>query len=94
LSLKFPNAKLEGFDFAPTHFSAKELLPTNVSLNELDILDDIPDQLHSAFSIIDIRAFSTCILQGETRLLHVVQTMLQPDGCFQWIKATTGKCTP
>jgi hypothetical protein len=45
LSLKFPNAKLEGFDFAPTHFSAKELLPTNVSLNELDILDDIPDQL-------------------------------------------------
>jgi SAM-dependent methyltransferase len=87
-----PNAKLEGFDIASTHFPAKEWLPVNVSLHQTDILGELPDHLHGAFDIIQVPAFTTCIAKGETRpFLQAVRKMLKPGGYFQWVEGTTGR---
>lgn len=65
-------------------------MPANVTLTQLDILGPIPEHLHGAFDIVTVRAFTTCIVGGNTSpFLQAARKLLKPGGYLQWIEATT-----
>ncbi|KAH9885063.1 S-adenosyl-L-methionine-dependent methyltransferase [Xylariomycetidae sp. FL2044] len=89
LTAKHPNvslARLDGFDINPTHFPHAAHLPSNVSLQQLDILSgSFPADLHGTYDVVHIRAFGSVMTTSElSPVLAVAMKLLKPGGYFQW----------
>ena len=60
---------LDGFDISTAQFPPKEWLPGNVSLNFLDIFEEIPEHLLGIYDVINIRYFACVVKNNQPALV-------------------------
>ncbi|KAL9585522.1 MAG: hypothetical protein Q9212_001475 [Teloschistes hypoglaucus] len=77
--------KLHGSDVSDANFPSPHYLPKNVSLQILDIFEEIPRELMGAFDIVHVRALANVVKGGnpEHLIAHLV-SLLKPGGFLQW----------
>ncbi|KAI1267616.1 hypothetical protein F5Y18DRAFT_306956 [Xylariaceae sp. FL1019] len=91
LSKKNIQAKYYGYDVNAANLPHREFLPESISLEKLDILSELPEQLKHAFDIVHVRAFISIVVNGNTTpLLSAVLYMLKPGGWIQWDETPGG----
>ncbi|KAA6408447.1 MAG: hypothetical protein FRX48_07529 [Lasallia pustulata] len=84
---ELPHARLDGFDSSLEQFPPKGWWPPNVTLEYLDALKPIPQELHGKYDIVHVRLFLFVIQNGDPRpLLDNAMHMLKPGGHLQWVE--------
>lgn len=66
---ELPHARLDGFDSSLEQFPPKGWWPPNVTLEYLDALKPIPQELHGKYDIVHVRLFLFVIQNGDPRPL-------------------------
>ena len=74
---EIPSARLAGFDISRHQFPAKEWLPSQVFLDELDITNPIPSSLEGQYDLVHVQLF-LCVVQkdGSLGILKQLSKML------------------
>lgn len=66
LAEKLPStAQLDGFDISSAQFPAREWLPKNVNLTNLDVLAPVPEHLIAKYDIVHIGLFVTVVQDDD-----------------------------
>ncbi|KAK7740629.1 hypothetical protein SLS62_011070 [Diatrype stigma] len=79
------SAKLDGLDISLQAAPPLTLLPSNVTLREWDVRDDIPEDLIGVYDVIHVRFLSFVLLNDEIPgLVEKLFKLLKPGGYVQW----------
>ncbi|MCJ1311616.1 hypothetical protein MMC25_005289 [Agyrium rufum] len=79
------STRLDGFDVQGSQFPAKEWLPPNVHLSQLNAFDELPVDLHGKYDIVNVRYFCCVVQQNDpSAILKNLVKMLKPGGYLQW----------
>lgn len=73
---QLPCAQLDGFDKCVDQFPCKEWLPSNVSLQALDIGEDIPESLLGIYDVVHVRHFLLVVKDDPLSLLKNLVALL------------------
>ncbi|KAI1299486.1 hypothetical protein F5Y03DRAFT_408816 [Xylaria venustula] len=78
--------QLNGFDINEANFPPGVFLPDSVRLSKLNILSQsLPEEVIGAFDVVHVRAFSSIILNNDTKaLLSACLALLKLGGWLQW----------
>ena len=74
---QLPSAQLDGFDISSDQFPNKAWLPTNITLQELDIMEAVPPSLENRYDLIHVQLF-LCVVprDGPMTVLKELYEML------------------
>lgn len=61
LARTLPFSALDGVDISANQYPCKEMLPKNVSLQELDTFAPLPDHLIEKYDVVHVRLFYTIV---------------------------------
>lgn len=80
-----PGSKIEAYDLSLAQCPPREWWPENVTFNELDIFEPIPEQLVGRYDVVYLRLF-VCVTQSRDpiELLRALLKLLKPGGYLQW----------
>ncbi|KAH1303825.1 hypothetical protein KXX11_001668 [Aspergillus fumigatus] len=84
---QLPNAKFHGFDISSEQYPAPGFVPPNVSLSELGILGEIPEEYREKFDVVHARLLVQVVNQAGSDPVPVIRNMmklLKPGGYLQW----------
>ena len=74
---QLPSVHLDGFDNSVDQFPSKEWLPENISLDRLDILKPIPEELKGKYDLVHVRLFLAVVQDDDpTPILRNLMDML------------------
>lgn len=74
---QLPSVHLDGFDNSVDQFPSKEWLPDNISLNRLDVLKPIPEELKGKYDLVHVRLFLAVVQDDDpTPILRNLVDML------------------
>ena len=73
---KLPSAQLDGFDNCVDQYPPKEWLPSNVSLQALDICEGIPEELLGKYDVVHVRHFLLVVNDDPLILLKNLVALL------------------
>jgi SAM-dependent methyltransferase len=78
-------SKIEAYDISLAQTPPKAWWPENVSFNELNIFDPIPQHLISRYDVVYVRHL-VCLVQSNNPipLLSALLKLLKPGGYLQW----------
>ncbi|KAI0814424.1 hypothetical protein GGR55DRAFT_431809 [Xylaria sp. FL0064] len=76
----------EGYDINTANFPSPNFLPESIQLKKLDVLSkQLPDDITGTFDVVYIRAFSSFIINNDTKpVLSTAMALLKPGGWLQW----------
>ncbi|KAF2110124.1 hypothetical protein BDV96DRAFT_651273 [Lophiotrema nucula] len=79
--------QFDGYDISDAQFTAKDLLPSNVTLNFGDFKKPFPEELHGKYDMVNIRLIIVSMGKGvwESTLRNVL-ALLKPGGAIQWVE--------
>ncbi|KAL8952130.1 MAG: hypothetical protein Q9222_001942 [Ikaeria aurantiellina] len=82
-----PSAALHGFDIDTSQAPPKEWLPSNVSIETLDVFQPVPERLLGMFDVVYVRLFMCVVKDNDPQpiLLKIMQ-LLKPGGYLQWME--------
>ncbi|PQE28396.1 methyltransferase domain-containing protein [Rutstroemia sp. NJR-2017a BBW] len=87
LAKSFPDATLHGFDISPSLFPAPQTLPSNMSLDIMDIKQPPHPNHENKYDFINVRLIAAGINQTEWDLVvRNISTLLKPGGSIQWVE--------
>lgn len=64
VSHEIPSAQLDGFDISKDQFPSKAWLPSQITLNEMDITEPIPSSLEGKYDVVHVQLF-LCVVQKD-----------------------------
>lgn len=73
---QLPSAQLDGFDNYVNQYPPKEWLPSNVSLQALDVGEGIPEELLGMYDVVHIRHFLLVVKDDPLSLLKNLVALL------------------
>ena len=74
---QLPSVHLDGFDNSIDQFPSKGWLPDNISLNRLDVLKPIPEELKGKYDLVHVRLFLAVVQDDDpTPILRNLMDML------------------
>ncbi|MCJ1374219.1 hypothetical protein MMC20_005451 [Loxospora ochrophaea] len=77
VSRQLPSAQLDGFDISKDQYPSKAWLPSQISLQELDITKPIPPSLEGKYDVVHVQLFLCVVKQdGPTAILKELYKML------------------
>lgn len=59
--------RFHGLDNSIANFPARDHLPANVTLQQCDVFDVIPEELHGQFDVVHVRTFCVVVKGGDAR---------------------------
>ncbi len=68
VSHEIPSAQLDGFDISKDQFPSKAWLPSQITLNELDITKPVPSSLEGKYDVVHLQLF-LCVVQKDGPLV-------------------------
>ncbi|KAL2862418.1 class I SAM-dependent methyltransferase [Aspergillus lucknowensis] len=78
-------AHITGYDFSDLSFPVNDYWPENVSLEILNCLGEIPDNLVAQFDVVHLRMWAFVIRGNDpSTLIRNAVKMLKPGGYLQW----------
>ena len=81
---ELPDAHLEGFDIDLTRGPSKKSLPSNVSLREWNIFDDVPSDVVGKYEYVHVRLLILVIENSDTsKIIANLLKLLKPGGYLQ-----------
>jgi SAM-dependent methyltransferase len=80
-----PAASVLGLDIDLSKAPPKEWLPSNLSLRQWNLFEEVPEDLLGKFDLVHVRLVVLVIENGDpTPLLRNIMKLLKPGGYFQW----------
>ena len=65
VSRQLPSAQLDGFDVSAAQYPPKEWLPSNISLQTLDVFTSIPKDLQGKYDVVNVRLFLAVVKNND-----------------------------
>ena len=62
---QLPSARLDGFDVSTAQYPPKEWLPSNISLQTLDVFAPIPKDLQNKYDVVNVRLFLAVVKNND-----------------------------
>lgn len=82
---EFPNGQLDGFDIDLHRAPSKQSLPSNVTLRNWNIFEDVPSDLVGKYDFVHVRLLILVIENSDPRrVICNLLKFLKPGGYLQW----------
>ena len=81
----YPEATLRGFDISQELFPTPGSLPSNVSLNAMDVKQPPPREEENKYDVVHVRLLTAAMNPADWELaVHNLRRLLKPGGALQW----------
>ncbi|KAK2750319.1 hypothetical protein FQN57_003799 [Myotisia sp. PD_48] len=80
-----PSARLDGFDISLANAPSRQWCPSNVTLRQWNIFDEVPEELIGKYDIVHLRLLILVVENSDPRpIIRKAFKMLKPGGYIQW----------